>query len=54
MLETQILPVWLEKANWVERMKHAIALGAFFNTDRMVEEYAEKAYQLKRRTPWSH
>jgi starch phosphorylase len=54
VLETQILPTWLdERDKWIERMKHAIALGAVFNTDRMIEEYAEKAYQLKRRTPWS-
>jgi len=56
VLENQILPVWSNdnKDEWLERMKHAIRLGAYFNTDRMVEEYAEKAYQLRRRNPWAH
>ena len=55
VLENQILPIWLNKKDeWLERVKHAIKLGAFFNTDRMIEEYAEKAYLLKRRNPWAH
>jgi starch phosphorylase len=53
VLEKQILPLWLDnKHDWVDRMRHAIRLGAYFNTDRMIEEYAEKAYQLRRRNPW--
>jgi hypothetical protein len=48
-----VLTLWLDNKNgWVERMKHAMRLGAYFNTDRMVEEYAEKSYQLRRRNPW--
>jgi starch phosphorylase len=53
VLEDQILPAWRDnKGDWLERMKHAIGLGAYFNSDRMVEEYAENAYHLRRRVPW--
>lgn len=45
-LEQQILPVFYhERQRFVEIMRHAIALnGAFFNTHRMMQQYATKAY----------
>jgi len=33
-------------------MKHAIRLGTYFNTHRMVEEYAERAWKLKAQNRW--
>jgi len=34
------------KDEWVERMKHAIALGSVFNTHRCVKEYKEKMWLI--------
>jgi len=34
------------------KSKNAIALAAFFNTNRMMKEYATKAYKLKKQKPW--
>jgi starch phosphorylase len=36
-----------KKEDWVERMKAAISLIAYFNTDRMVQEYNEKIWLNK-------
>ena len=46
-LEEVILPLYYQdRERYQEVMRHAIALnGSFFNTERMVEEYARKAYQ---------
>lgn len=47
-LENEILPLYYnDKNGWVERMQHAITLGAYFNTNRMVTEYAENAWGIK-------
>ena len=45
-LEHEILPMFLrEPHRFTEIMRHAIALnGSFFNTQRMVQQYALKAY----------
>jgi starch phosphorylase len=45
-LEKVVLPKFhRERADWLRIMRHAIALNAsFFNTERMVQEYAHKAY----------
>jgi starch phosphorylase len=32
---------------WGEKIRHSITLAAYFNTHRMVKEYAEKAWNLK-------
>ncbi|MCR4338146.1 MAG: alpha-glucan family phosphorylase [Candidatus Omnitrophica bacterium] len=32
---------------WIDKMIHCVAQSAFFNTQRMVEEYREKMWQLK-------
>jgi starch phosphorylase len=52
-LENHIIPTFQNnQKNWRERMKYAIKLGAYFNTYRMVKEYAEKAYLIKRQPLW--
>jgi starch phosphorylase len=52
ILENQIIPTYMNHDEWIFRQKNAISLAAFFNTHRMMEEYAEKAYKLKRQKPW--
>ncbi|MHA1793109.1 MAG: alpha-glucan family phosphorylase [Promethearchaeota archaeon] len=53
ILEDEIIPIWRKNRNeWYDRMKHAIKLISFFNTHRMVEEYAKKAYKLIRQPLW--
>jgi starch phosphorylase len=52
ILENEIIPTYMNHDEWLFKSKNAIALAAFFNTHRMVEEYAEKAYKLKRQKPW--
>ena len=52
ILENELIPTYQNHDHWLYMMKCAIALAAFFNTHRMVEEYAEKAYKLKRQKPW--
>ena len=51
LLENQVLPMFFDRDQhnvprmWVQKMKASIArLGAEFNTNRMVEEYARKLY----------
>ena len=47
-LESLILPRYYRDRNaYLEVMRHAVALnGSFFNTERMVSEYARQAYRL--------
>lgn len=47
-LESEIIPTYYEDySNWVSMMKESIALvGPYFNTNRMVREYAEYAYEI--------
>ena len=51
-LENEVIPTYMDHDEWIFRQKNAISLAAYFNTHRMVEEYAEKAYKLKRQKPW--
>jgi starch phosphorylase len=52
-LEHEIIPTYeKEPEEWGERMKYAIKLGAYFNTKRMVTEYAKKAYGLEKQPLW--
>lgn len=52
-LEKEIIPLFYENQNeWREKMKHSIKLGAYFNTNRMMEEYAYKSYDLKKQPLW--
>jgi glycogen phosphorylase len=53
LLEDEIIPLWRKnEAKWMERMVHAVRLASFFNTNRMMEEYADKAYRLARGDAW--
>ena len=52
ILENEIIPTYMDHDEWIFRQKNAISLAAYFNTHRMIEEYAEKAYRLKRQKPW--
>lgn len=41
-LEHVIVPMYYERrTEWIARMKHAISLGAHFNTNRVLNQYAE-------------
>ncbi|MFX1452105.1 MAG: alpha-glucan family phosphorylase [Promethearchaeota archaeon] len=52
-LEQEIIPIFYKnKREWQERMKYAIKLGAYFNTNRMMEEYALKSYRLVKQPLW--
>ena len=42
-----------KRQEWINRMRHAISLGSFFNTHRMVREYADKAYNLMEQARWA-
>ncbi len=52
ILENEIIPTYLNHEEWLFRSKNAIALTAFFNTNRMMKEYAKKAYNLRKQKPW--
>ncbi len=53
ILENEIIPMYYERRNqWIEVMKCAIKLISYFNTCRMVNEYASKAWQLIHQAPW--
>lgn len=52
LLEKEVIPSYMNHDDWIFRQKNAITLAAYFNTHRMVEEYAEKAYHLKKQKPW--
>ena len=44
-MQNEIIPLYYDnKKDWMQRMKHAITLGSFFNTNRCIEEYREKAW----------
>lgn len=44
-LEHTIIPLYYDRRpEWINRMKHAIALGAYFNTHRCVQEYQSLAW----------
>ncbi|MCK4481011.1 MAG: alpha-glucan family phosphorylase [Candidatus Lokiarchaeota archaeon] len=53
-LENKIIPTYMDHDEWIFRQKNAISLAAHFNTHRMIEEYAEKAYGLRRQHPWKY
>ncbi|HJZ05657.1 hypothetical protein A2634_05270 [Candidatus Amesbacteria bacterium RIFCSPHIGHO2_01_FULL_48_32] len=45
-LEMEIIPMYYEnRGEWIGRMKRAIALGAYFNTHRVVKEYRQKVWR---------
>ncbi|MFX1281729.1 MAG: alpha-glucan family phosphorylase, partial [Promethearchaeota archaeon] len=52
-LENEIIPLFYQNKNeWQERMKFAIKLGAYFNTNRMMQEYALESYKLVKQSLW--
>ncbi len=54
ILEKEVVPLYYKKRQeWINRMRHAIALGSYFNTHRMVREYADKAYKLVEQPRWA-
>ncbi|NHJ22217.1 MAG: alpha-glucan family phosphorylase [Candidatus Lokiarchaeota archaeon] len=52
ILENKIIPTYLNHDEWLFKSKNAIALAAYFNTNRMMTEYAKKAYKLTKQKPW--
>ncbi len=54
ILENKIIPTYMDHDEWIFRQKNAISLASFFNTHRMVEQYAKRAYQLRRQKPWKY
>lgn len=54
ILENEIIPTYMNHDEWLYKCKNAISLAAYFNTHRMVKEYAQKAYNLKRQKPWKY
>ncbi|MHA1487999.1 MAG: alpha-glucan family phosphorylase [Promethearchaeota archaeon] len=52
ILENEIIPTYLNHEEWLFRSKNAIALAAFFNTNRMMKEKKKKAYNLRKQKPW--
>lgn len=46
-LESVIIPLYYDnKKDWINRMKHAITLGSYFNTHRCINEYRDKAWNI--------
>jgi starch phosphorylase len=46
-LENEIVPLYYDRRpEWILRMKHAIALTAYFNTHRCLSEYQSRAWNL--------
>ena len=54
LLENYVIPKYWNHDEWIFMQKNAIALGAFFNTHRMVREYAKKAYLLQKQPLWKY
>ena len=54
ILEKEIIPNYMNHDEWLFRSKNAISLASFFNTHRMVEDYAQKAWLLQKQKPWKY
>ncbi|MFX1390485.1 MAG: alpha-glucan family phosphorylase [Promethearchaeota archaeon] len=54
ILENEIIPTYMDHDEWIFMQKNAISLAAFFNTHRMVRDYADRAYRLMRQKPWKY
>jgi len=47
-LQNEIIPMYYDRrTEWIDRMKEAITLGAYFNTHRCIEEYKKYAWNTK-------
>jgi len=52
-LENEIIPLYNNnQSEWRNKMKESIKLGAYFNTNRMMDEYAKKSYRLIKQPMW--
>ena len=53
-LESIVMPLYYrERTRYQEVMRHTIALnGSFFNTERMMSEYARQAYRMSEQERW--
>lgn len=54
ILENEVIPTYMNHDEWIFRQKNAISLAAYFNTHRMIEEYAKKAYLLVKQPLWRY
>jgi starch phosphorylase len=54
ILENKLIPTYMDHDEWIFRQKNAISLAAYFNTHRMVRDYADRAYNLKKQKPWKY
>jgi len=54
ILQNEIINCYMDHDEWVFKQKNAIALAAYFNTHRMIEEYADRAYKLKKQPLWKY
>ncbi|MFW9826665.1 MAG: alpha-glucan family phosphorylase [Candidatus Thorarchaeota archaeon] len=54
ILEDQVITTYQNHDEWIFRQKNAISLAAYFNTHRMVRDYADRAYNLKKQKPWKY
>jgi starch phosphorylase len=54
VLQNEIINCYMDHDEWVFKQKNAIALAAYFNTHRMIEEYADRAYKLKKQPLWKY
>jgi starch phosphorylase len=54
ILKNKVIPTYMNHDEWLYKMQCAISLAAYFNTHRMIEEYAERAYRLKKQKPWKY
>jgi len=53
LFENEIIPTFYYNRNeWIDRMRHSINLGKYFNTHRMVREYGAKAWGIKENPRW--
>lgn len=54
VLENEAIPIYYHNWHkWTERMKAAIRLASYFNTNRMVEEYAQRGWRFVRQPRWA-
>ena len=54
VLENEIIPTYMDQDEWLWRMKNAITLASYFNTHRMIQDYAEKSWNLFKQDPWKY
>jgi len=53
ILENEIIPTFYgQRDYWIKRMKNAIFLASYFNCDRVVKEYANRAWNLEMQPRW--